>query len=206
MADCSPPAENEARLLAVRQRLADARGENLRAVTEAGQRPGSSSAATAADRDGDDGSREGDMAEGDTSRARARKNIRKRRRGDREPGDVVSKTLGRRVSRARRAAAAEGGVDLGEDVEESAAGELVVYGGRGALKPGAAERVAQELLDVARRQGRSKKAAPFDEDQADIGFINEHNRRFNAVVDRMYGKHEAVKEIKDNLERGTALP
>ena len=38
---------------------------------------------------------------------------------------------------------------------------------------------------------------------ADIDYINERNSKFNQKLDRFYSKY--TKEIKDNLERGTAL-
>lgn len=40
-------------------------------------------------------------------------------------------------------------------------------------------------------------------DDADIDYINEKNARFNKKLDRFYGEHTA--EIKQNLERGTAI-
>lgn len=40
-------------------------------------------------------------------------------------------------------------------------------------------------------------------DDADIDYINEKNARFNKKLERYYGEHTA--EIKQNLERGTAI-
>lgn len=40
-------------------------------------------------------------------------------------------------------------------------------------------------------------------DDADIDYINEKNARFNKKLERFYGEHTA--EIKQNLERGTAI-
>lgn len=40
-------------------------------------------------------------------------------------------------------------------------------------------------------------------DDADIDYINERNAKFNKKLDRFYGEHTA--EIKQNLERGTAV-
>jgi pre-mRNA-splicing factor SYF2 len=40
-------------------------------------------------------------------------------------------------------------------------------------------------------------------DEADIDYINERNARFNKKLERFYGEHTA--EIKQNLERGTAI-
>ena len=38
---------------------------------------------------------------------------------------------------------------------------------------------------------------------ADIDYINERNMNFNKKLERFYGTY--TKEIKDNLERGTAV-
>ena len=38
---------------------------------------------------------------------------------------------------------------------------------------------------------------------ADVDFINERNMRFNRKIDAAYGKY--TTEIKQNLERGTAI-
>lgn len=40
-------------------------------------------------------------------------------------------------------------------------------------------------------------------DDADIDYINEKNARFNKKLERFYGEH--TSEIKQNLERGTAI-
>lgn len=42
----------------------------------------------------------------------------------------------------------------------------------------------------------------FDPD-ADVDFINEKNRKLNARLEYFYGKY--TREIKQNLERGTAV-
>ena len=41
------------------------------------------------------------------------------------------------------------------------------------------------------------------DDDADIDYINERNMKFNQKLERFYGKY--TKDIKDNLERGTAV-
>lgn len=38
----------------------------------------------------------------------------------------------------------------------------------------------------------------------DVDYINDRNEKFNKRIDRAFGQH--TKEIKANLERGTALP
>ena len=41
------------------------------------------------------------------------------------------------------------------------------------------------------------------DDDKDITYINERNRKFNEKIDRSYSKY--TQEIKSNLERGTAI-
>lgn len=173
-----------ARLHSIRQALSDAREKNLAAVSDDHHPPAPAAVpATPA-------------AAEVTSRALSSR-TRKRRRAA-EPNDVVSKDMACRAGRLHRFTASAAPPD-GEAVP-------ITYGGRGELKPGAADRVVDELRDVAERKARARKVVKDDDGEGDIGYINEDNRRFNKVVDRMYEKHEVVKEIKDNLERGTALP
>jgi pre-mRNA-splicing factor SYF2 len=40
-------------------------------------------------------------------------------------------------------------------------------------------------------------------DDADIDYINERNMKFNSKLERFYGEY--TTEIKQNLERGTAV-
>jgi len=57
------------------------------------------------------------------------------------------------------------------------------------------------LLRISKRAKYSRRRA-FDEDE-DIDYINERNMKFNKKLERFYGKYTA--EIKQNLERGTAI-
>jgi pre-mRNA-splicing factor SYF2 len=55
---------------------------------------------------------------------------------------------------------------------------------------------------------REKKRAQFSKrrvyrESEDVTYINDANKKFNRMVARAYDKHTA--EIKENLERGTAL-
>jgi len=55
---------------------------------------------------------------------------------------------------------------------------------------------------------RAKKRKNYSRRRAihqdgDVDFINERNRVFNKKLERFYGKY--TQEIKDNLERGTAV-
>ncbi|KAI5637774.1 SYF2 splicing factor domain-containing protein [Phthorimaea operculella] len=54
---------------------------------------------------------------------------------------------------------------------------------------------------IAKRQKYSRRRTHNDD--ADIDYINERNAKFNKKLERFYGEHTA--EIKQNLERGTAI-
>jgi len=70
-----------------------------------------------------------------------------------------------------------------------------------------ARRLAQEMHKrIERRQKReAEKHAKelMDDDDADVNHINQRNKRFNQKINRTYDK--ATAEIRQNLERGTAL-
>lgn len=68
----------------------------------------------------------------------------------------------------------------------------------------AVTRMVQELRATERRRERFKRRRPFDEEAEDITFINERNRKFNEKIGRTFDKY--TEEIRENLERGTALP
>lgn len=55
--------------------------------------------------------------------------------------------------------------------------------------------------EQAARYKRSRKRD--DDPDAEVNYINERNRQFNAKVTRFFDRY--TKEIRDNLERGTAL-
>ena len=54
---------------------------------------------------------------------------------------------------------------------------------------------------IEKRSKYSRRRA-HDEDD-DIDYINERNMKFNQKLERFYGKY--TQEIKQNLERGTAV-
>ncbi|EUB57594.1 Pre-mRNA-splicing factor syf2 [Echinococcus granulosus] len=66
----------------------------------------------------------------------------------------------------------------------------------------AVERMAATLKEQEKKKAAYSRRRAFDPD-ADIDYINERNKRYNELLDRHYGKYTA--EIKQNLERGTAL-
>ena len=71
--------------------------------------------------------------------------------------------------------------------------------------------VPQENIDkmVAELEDRDRKRKAFSRrrkfhDEKDIDSINDRNEHFNRKIERAFGKYTV--EIKNNLERGTALP
>ena len=54
---------------------------------------------------------------------------------------------------------------------------------------------------IQKRFKYSRRRAVHDD--ADIDYINERNMHFNRKIQRYYGEH--TEEIKQSLERGTAL-
>lgn len=64
-----------------------------------------------------------------------------------------------------------------------------------------ARRLATEMKRRAEKKANQKRKLEFD--AVDITSINDRNRRFNEKIGRNFDKHTA--EIKQNLERGTAL-
>lgn len=77
----------------------------------------------------------------------------------------------------------------------------IIHGIRQDTKEGVTRMVEDLEKQIKKRQKFSRRRM-FDPD-ADIDFINERNRNFNKKIDRFYGKY--TQEIKQNLERGTAV-
>lgn len=68
--------------------------------------------------------------------------------------------------------------------------------------PQAIDNMVKDLEgQIAKRKKFSRRRTHNDD--ADIDYINERNARFNKKLDRFYGEH--TTEIKQNLERGTAI-
>ncbi len=57
------------------------------------------------------------------------------------------------------------------------------------------------LQQIAKRKDYSRRRKVLDEDEVD--YVNERNQRLNQKYHRYFGVE--TKEIKDNLERRTAL-
>lgn len=88
-------------------------------------------------------------------------------------------------------------------------GDEIFYSGahtisQGAHKdtPKAIDNMVKDLdHQIMKRKSFSRRRTHNDD--ADIDYINEKNARFNKKLERFYGEHTA--EIKQNLERGTAI-
>ncbi|KAA8535978.1 hypothetical protein F0562_028456 [Nyssa sinensis] len=65
------------------------------------------------------------------------------------------------------------------------------------------ERMAKELKDREEKRNSFSRRRRFHEEQ-DVDSINDRNEHFNKKIERAFGKY--TLEIKNNLERGTALP
>lgn len=68
--------------------------------------------------------------------------------------------------------------------------------------PKAIDNMVKDLEhQISKRKSFSRRRTHNDD--ADIDYINEKNARFNKKLERFYGEHTV--EIKQNLERGTAI-
>merc|ERR1712131_136952 len=81
--------------------------------------------------------------------------------------------------------------------------------GTAAILPGrlkdselAKSRLTADINKQIERRQKFHRRRCHDEDK-DITYINERNRKFNEKIDRSYSKY--TTEIKQNLERGTAI-
>ena len=89
-------------------------------------------------------------------------------------------------------------------------GEEVFYAGRDTVIQGAVpkddpekvDKMVQDLEKQMEKRSKYSRRRAYDAD-ADVDFINERNSKFNKKLERFYGKY--TQNIKDNLERGTAL-
>lgn len=88
-------------------------------------------------------------------------------------------------------------------------GDEIFYGGAHTIMQGthkdSKDAIDNMVKDIEQQIDKRKKFSRrrMHNDDADIDFINERNSRFNKKLDRFYGEHTA--EIKQNLERGTAI-
>ena len=68
--------------------------------------------------------------------------------------------------------------------------------------PEALERLSKDIKDQEEKRQKYSRRRAHDED-SDIDYINERNMKFNQKLEMFYGSY--TKDIKDNLERGTAV-
>lgn len=95
------------------------------------------------------------------------------------------------------------------DKKRCTVGDDIFYGGAHAIsqgthrdEPKAIDNMVNDLeQQIMKRKGFSRRRTHNDD--ADIDYINEKNARFNKKLERFYGEH--TEEIKQNLERGTAI-
>lgn len=81
-------------------------------------------------------------------------------------------------------------------------GKHVIIHGLHEDKKDAIDNMVKDLENqIAKREKFSRRRTHNDD--ADIDYINERNAKFNKKLERFYGEHTA--EIKQNLERGTAV-
>lgn len=88
-------------------------------------------------------------------------------------------------------------------------GDEIFYGGANTISQGlhkdtpkAIDNMVGDLeKQMLKRKTFSRRRTHNDD--ADIDYINEKNARFNKKLERFYGEH--TTEIKQNLERGTAI-
>lgn len=69
-------------------------------------------------------------------------------------------------------------------------------------RPEAIDGLVKSVEDQISKRSKYSRRRTHNDD-ADIDYINERNAKFNKKMDRYYGEHTA--EIKQNLERGTAV-
>lgn len=91
-----------------------------------------------------------------------------------------------------------------ENAENQNISSVVVYGGNASTtKDQDCAAMVEELQQVEQRRFKYHRRRKFREGGTDINFINEGNRLFNRVLNRHFDKHESVRKLKNDLERGT---
>jgi len=82
-------------------------------------------------------------------------------------------------------------------------GASLQYGKQVELPEANIDRMVKELEDRGKNRKEFSRRRKFH-DERDIDSINDRNEHFNRKIERAFGKYTV--EIKNNLERGTALP
>ncbi|XP_012554971.1 pre-mRNA-splicing factor SYF2 [Hydra vulgaris] len=78
----------------------------------------------------------------------------------------------------------------------------LMYGGKNRPSEEAIDRMVGDLEQQIAKRSKYHRRRQHHED-ADVDYINEKNMKFNQKAERYYGQY--TREIKDNLERGTAI-
>ncbi|CAK9134554.1 unnamed protein product [Ilex paraguariensis] len=101
-------------------------------------------------------------------------------------------------------------VDL-EDYNKLKEADSEFYREASSLQYGKAPKISEEKIDkmVKELKDRDEKRKSFSRrrrfhEEKDIDSINDRNEHFNKKIERAFGRY--TLEIKNNLERGTALP
>ena len=66
------------------------------------------------------------------------------------------------------------------------------------------ERIDAMVMELNARKGKAFGRRRAFQPDKDVDSINDRNEHFNKKIDRFFSPH--TREIKANLERGTALP
>lgn len=132
-----------------------------------------------------------------------------RRRKKKNPDQGFSDYEAATVRQYNRLVKAMGPKDMERYEEEKQRYGDAFYGGPHVIihglhkdRPEAVDKMVKDIEgQIAKREKYSRRRTHNDD--ADIDYINERNAKFNKKLDRYYGEHTA--EIKQNLERGTAV-
>lgn len=191
------------RLSALREKLQEARDENLKAVEDEAVRLQTSKHPYV-----DEGAQNSNSPR-KRKRASTARNPQQKEidvgsadEADGEDLDERLRSMKRRARLSQRARQERACFEISDDKGASTS-NAVTYGGEGGNEEDV-ENMVEELQRVERRRAKYRRRRTFDEDRTDITFINEGNRIFNRALERHFDKFESVKKLKDSLERGTA--
>jgi pre-mRNA-splicing factor SYF2 len=81
--------------------------------------------------------------------------------------------------------------------------DSLLHGQAAAVPAENVDKMVAELEAVAQKRGQFSRRRAYREDR-DVDACNDRNAKYNAKLERAFGKSAA--DIKANLERGTALP
>ncbi|XP_055305645.1 pre-mRNA-splicing factor Syf2 [Sitodiplosis mosellana] len=142
------------------------------------------------------------------SAVEAANNEKKKRKKNPDPGFTDYETLTARQYNRLVKQFPEPDMDKYQNKRQQV-GDEIFYGGAHTISQGTHKDTPQAINNmvndleqqIMKRKSFSRRRTHNDD--ADIDYINEKNARFNKKLERFYGEHTA--EIKQNLERGTAI-